>query len=358
MRAGPLVSLANPPTVAAICRYPVKGLGGERLESTCLSEMGVDFDRTLALPTGAIPLRPSGTWTTYDAFHTLIGKAELARSTAKIVGDPAGPDGRVDDFVEIAHPDQGVVRIPIYDSEPRPDRAAGTWAPLSDADTEPVHCGVPLWDVAEASVSIINLATIRALSEQVGVELDPTRFRANIYLEGLPEWHEFDLIGRHLRVGDAEVAVFAPIERCRATSARPGGSEWDVNVPGALASHFGHIFCGLYARVTRPGFVSMGDPISWVGDRPLLTVEDGLHLDSAAPRRADVLSVAVAATGIHSLVLRDPTGLLAQARAGQYLRVHGAGNQPIGATTPSRRSRRAATESPFGTRVTDASRRG
>ena len=78
-------------TVDGIYRYPVKGLGGERLRLTRLTASGVDFDRVLALPTGAVPLRPHGTWTTYAAFHTLISKAELARSTARVVSDKTCP---------------------------------------------------------------------------------------------------------------------------------------------------------------------------------------------------------------------------------------------------------------------------
>lgn len=316
----------------SIRRYPVKGVGGESLASVILTASGIALDRALALPTGAVPLQRYGTWTTHAAFHTLISKAELARSTARVGsrGVPGQVDGDPGDdaaYVEIEHPERGVLHIPLSDDTPQLDRSSGAWEPLADDDVTPVHLGVPLWDVEEAHVSIINLASVQALSERFGVELDPARFRANLYLEGLPPWQEFDWLGRHLLMGDAEVAVFAPIERCRATSARPGGAEWDLNLPAALAGHFGHPFCGVYARVVRPGAMSVADEVTIAQEHGPVTNTSGLLLDPAAPRWGDVVEVSETADGVHSLMLSDPTAMLNGARAGQYLRVHGGPDQ-------------------------------
>ena len=40
-------------------------------------------------------------------------------------------------------------------------------------------------DKPDSVISLINLATLRGLEEKWGVELDPQRFRANIYIDGL-----------------------------------------------------------------------------------------------------------------------------------------------------------------------------
>ena len=45
-------------------------------------------------------------------------------------------------------------------------------------------------------VSIINLASVAALEDAVGAPVHPLRFRANLYVDGWPAWHEFDLLGR------------------------------------------------------------------------------------------------------------------------------------------------------------------
>ena len=49
-------------------------------------------------------------------------------------------------------------------------------------------------DVARKVVSLINLASVAALETATGVPVDPLRFRANLYVEGWPAWHEFDLL--------------------------------------------------------------------------------------------------------------------------------------------------------------------
>ncbi len=53
-------------------------------------------------------------------------------------------------------------------------------------------------DVARKVVSIINLASVRAIENMVGAPVHPLRFRANLYVEGWPAWHEFDLLDRTL----------------------------------------------------------------------------------------------------------------------------------------------------------------
>ena len=52
-------------------------------------------------------------------------------------------------------------------------------------------------DVARKVVSIINLASVRAIENMVGAPVHPLRFRANLYVEGWPAWHEFDLARPH-----------------------------------------------------------------------------------------------------------------------------------------------------------------
>jgi hypothetical protein len=84
--------------------------------------------------------------------------------------------------------------------------------------------GVPLWDVEEAHISLIDLATVRSIQAAIGAELNPLHFRANIYLDGIEPWAELNWVGRQLHLGDAEVEVFGSTERCKATSIRPSAT--------------------------------------------------------------------------------------------------------------------------------------
>ena len=73
-----------------------------------------------------------------------------------------------------------------------------------------------LWDHQDAVLSIINLEAVNQLEQVAGRSVDPLRFRANLYLSGLPARQELSLVGRRVRLGDVELEVLRPTDRCRA----------------------------------------------------------------------------------------------------------------------------------------------
>lgn len=110
-------------------------------------------------------------------------------------------------------------------------------------------------------VSLMNLASIAALEKTMGVALDPIRFRANFYIEDMPEWLEFEWIGKLLKIGDARLKVVSRTVRCAATMVNPATGERDVNVPAALKKNFGHLDLGVYAEVLEGAEVAEGAPV-------------------------------------------------------------------------------------------------
>lgn len=58
-------------------------------------------------------------------------------------------------------------------------------------------------DKPDNVVSLINLATVRSLKQKWGCEIDPLRFRANLYIDGIRPWEEFDWIGSDILLGGA-----------------------------------------------------------------------------------------------------------------------------------------------------------
>ena len=51
-------------------------------------------------------------------------------------------------------------------------------------------------DIAEKALHLVNLESVRDLSRIAGIDLDPQRFRANIYFDGLPAWEERHWCGK------------------------------------------------------------------------------------------------------------------------------------------------------------------
>src|SRR5690606_37210408 len=110
-------------------------------------------------------------------------------------------------------------------------------------------------------VSIVNLASVRALEAFVGMPVDPLRFRANFYVDRWPAWHELDLVGSDLASEKARLRVVSQITRCAATEVNPTTAERDLNIPKKLQKGFGHVFMGIYAEVIGAGRVEVGDRI-------------------------------------------------------------------------------------------------
>jgi len=116
--------------------------------------------------------------------------------------------------------------------------------------------------VARKVVSIINLASVAALAEQMGAAIDPLRFRANVYLDGWPALSELDLVGAEIAIGaGARLKIVKRIVRCAATNVDPDTGARDLAIPDALQRAYGHADCGIYGEVVTPGEIVVGDGV-------------------------------------------------------------------------------------------------
>ena len=108
------------------------------------------------------------------------------------------------------------------------------------------------------SISLANLASNAALSDMMGAQLSLLRWRANLWIDGLAPWAEFDLIGKSIQIGEVQFSIREQIVRCLATTANPKTGERDVDTLSALRT-LGHQNFGIYAEVIRGGEIKLGD---------------------------------------------------------------------------------------------------
>lgn len=313
---------ASAARVARVVRYPVKGLRGvETTRASIAPGRGLRGDRVLAVERGALLVeRPEG-WNPRETyFHTAMTE-QIARFETAVAG-AEDEDGGV---VTITAPSGRSVDIRLGAAGFAADRAdadaffgaelpAGPLGPPAIART-----GVQLWDWPAAQISVINLATLRALEESAGVPVDLRRFRANVYLDGLPAWQEFALLGTRIRIGDAEFEVFQPTDRCRATTVDPATAVSDLNVPALLAGRFGHMYCGVYARPVTGGTIGTGDPVE------VLPATEPVGLAGAGPawpRAGTLVERVEESAAVTSFWFRDAGGFAQRAAPGQHIRVH------------------------------------
>ena len=116
-------------------------------------------------------------------------------------------------------------------------------------------------DTDYASISILNLASNAALGAEMGVDLAPERWRANLWLEGVQPWAERAWVGHRIQIGEAVLEVTEHIVRCRATMANPTTGVIDADTLTALQTGHGHQEMGLYARVIQSGAISQDDTV-------------------------------------------------------------------------------------------------
>jgi uncharacterized protein YcbX len=88
------------------------------------------------------------------------------------------------------------------------------------------------------------------------------RFRANLYASGWPAWHEFELVGQTLAIGEARLKVIKRIARCAAVNVDPETAARDLEIPPTLMRRLGHADCGIYAEVIAGGTIAAGDNIA------------------------------------------------------------------------------------------------
>jgi uncharacterized protein len=208
--------------VSELWRYPVKSLRGEPLEEAEITLLGVEGDRLVHA------VRPGGRVFTARTHPGMLGLQGGAGPT--IDGLPWDSPEALARVRAVTEPDAELVR---YDGD-----------------------GPQRFDVLP-----ISLATDGGVA---AVGVDRRRFRANVYLEGVPGLTERDWVGREVRIGEAVLGVRQVRGRCVMTTFDPDTLEQDITVLQKIYWELdGRTALDCY--VIRPGRVRVGDEAE-VGD--------------------------------------------------------------------------------------------
>lgn len=246
--------------ITGIYRYPVKGLTPKPLPRAALKAgETLRSDRRYAIengPSGFDPAAPQ--WLAKPHFLMLQRDEWLAPLRAQFDDDShvltLHREGAMlaEGDLETA---EGRAAIERYFAE----RHAGQIKGPPKVLTSPGHS---FSDVPRKVVSIINLASLRAIEAMVQAPVHPLRFRGNFYVEGWPAWHEATLLDQTIAIGSARAKVVKRITRCAAVNVDPDTGARDLKVPQTLMQRFGHNECGIYAEIITDGDVAVGDAIA------------------------------------------------------------------------------------------------
>lgn len=249
--------------------YPVKGLSGQQLRQVTLAKQeGFPGDREFALARPDGDYRPnSGRAFPKTQFFMLARDERLAGLTTHL--DPTTWRFTVAVGKHLVHES-------LWSEDEGRRGSAAFFARVLDLP----HGQVPLiaQDIARrftdvsvvsdtmmGAISIINLASVRALEERIGWPLDPLRFRANVYVDGWPAFAELDLLsespkgGDEIQLGAIRLRAVLNTRRCAATEVNPQNARRDIAVPRLLFEHYGHSELGVYAETLQGGDLVVGD---------------------------------------------------------------------------------------------------
>lgn len=231
--------------VEAIFRYPVKSMGGERLEAGELGWHGLEGDRRLA-------------------FRRLEDRG----------GFPWLSAGKLPDLIRFApcRPDDGARgELPTHVRTPEGEEMEIFGGDLAaevgrrhGSPVQMMQLNHGIFD--EASLSVIAIDTMEEIGRLAGRSLDVRRFRPNVVVRLLRPgpFQEDGWVGGALSFGDGDdapaIAVTLRDVRCSMVCLDPDSASSAPEVMRAIV-RANQSCAGIYGTVTRGGRLAVGQPI-------------------------------------------------------------------------------------------------
>lgn len=238
--------------VTTILRHPLKSHGREVLDRVTLeSGQSMPFDRTWAVAHDASSADGSG-WV-HCANFSRVSKAPSLMAVTSRFDETTG-------LLTLTHPDK-------QDLTFDPDASSGEFidwvsslVPQNRALPKRIVklVGRGFTDSDFPSVTLCNLASHRAVEQQMGQALSIHRWRGNIWFDSEDPWVEFDWIGKDIRIGDCFLTPRERTDRCVATTANPDTGQRDAKTLETL-DHWGHRDFSVRAEVKKGGAIEIGD---------------------------------------------------------------------------------------------------
>jgi len=233
-------------TVVSLHRWPVKSLAGEPVDALRIDARGAGGDRAQAL------------FGIFGGQRRRLTVRQVPRMLKWSAAYPQAPGADLD-------PD--APPLPIVTA---PDGRTFTWddpalpGALRDDLGRPVDLvrDLALMPDLPDSLLVTVEASRAALEGELDQPVDLRRFRTNLHLRLDAEaFAEERWAGRRVRVGDAELELLHPCERCAIPTRDPDTYEKWPQLLRWLAREHDTLF-GINARAVAPATVRVGDPVT------------------------------------------------------------------------------------------------
>ena len=234
-----------------LARYPVKSMAGVATDSAFLGWHGLQGDRRFA-------------------FRRLNDKSDFPWLSASqlpelLLYHPLGLDENAEEPLptQVRTP-EGMI-FPIGSAELQQSVAERFGSPV-----ELMKFRNGFFD--EGTVSVINVATMSAISREAGQSLDTRRFRANIVIasDTTEPFTEDSWVGGRLIFGDNESRPMLTLTnrdlRCMMINLDPDTAKQNPSLMKAVV-RMNENYAGAYASVARTGQISVGQSVSLITEK-------------------------------------------------------------------------------------------
>jgi uncharacterized protein YcbX len=234
--------------VLSLHRWPVKSMAGEEVDALRIDTRGAGGDRAQAV------------FGTFGGSRKRLTVRQVPRMLGWAAAYPDAPGAELD-------PD--APPLPLLTA---PDGRAFSWddpalpGALRDDLRRPVTLerDLALMPDLQDSLLVTVEASRVALEGELGRPIDLRRFRTNIHVRlDAAAFAEQGWAGRRLRVGEAELELLHPCERCAIPTRDPDTSEKWPELLRHLAREHDTLF-GINARALAPATIRSGDAVAVV----------------------------------------------------------------------------------------------
>jgi uncharacterized protein YcbX len=227
--------------VEQVWRYPIKSMGGERLDMSFADDRGLLGDRVWAVQDDAGKL---GSGKNSTRFTRLLGLLDLT--------------SHYDDAAE-----PPIVTAPDGSQHPVATGAADSYLQALSGRAVHVRRDTGIMHFDEVPFSLVGTGTLDWLAGQVAVAIDARRLRPNIVVRTDAPFAEEAWVGQTVRIGSVEAVFDRVFTRCVMVGmAQPGLGE-----SGDVLKRIGErtdkpVCLAIGGHIRQAGSVKVGDEVS------------------------------------------------------------------------------------------------
>lgn len=256
-------------TVESIWRYPVKGMRGEELPYVYTAFSGLMGDRVYGVI--AADGNAAFPWHTgRDQEEFVLYKPKYKSGDDLLIPENLDAFEGMSPGVNPIYPetDQFKVDVETPSGNIHDIQSPAFLRELEEAAGRSLRVHVSQMGQQDCRpVSLFSLSAAARLGEEIGMDVDKRRFRANFYVEWDNQedpYYEFSLVGETLKIGERlELKIIERDPRCKMITLDPDTAEASPKLLRHVARNHGGD-AGVFAAVLREGRVKKGDTISLI----------------------------------------------------------------------------------------------